>query len=292
MSRTLLLRSSLLRPTLLGGLLLLPVLGLPLLVASPADARRRIVGGSDLDDEDKKDKEAEAKEKAKREALKKKKAEERAKKSAERKAKAAERKKAEAAARKAAKEASAKKKEDEERKTVEKVEKEAARLEGNKEARLLAAKKQRKYNRRAGDLAFTVTLVPGAPQPDAMVEIRVDVARELDVADVKYGKFKPQQKIRMTANVSPPDTGQDEESRLFRVHNLPTPGAYGFHVTPTREGEHALRLEGKSEDGVPFDVELSLFVGVWPPEDFDSEEANNAKQQGKSASGRRIAGGK
>ena len=67
-----------------------------------------------------------------------------------------------------------KKKEEAERKKIQAVEKEKARLEGNRDARLLAAKKQRKINRRSGDLAFTVTLTPGAPKPGEVLEIRVD----------------------------------------------------------------------------------------------------------------------
>ena len=270
---------------------LLPLVAAPLLLSSPADARRRILGSDDGDDEDAEDAKAAEEEKKKREAAKKKAEDEAKKKAEERKKKKEEAKKKREAAKQAAAEAAARKKEEAERKKTEAIEKEKARLEGNKAARLLAAKKLRRITRRSGDLAITVSLIPGAPSAKKVQEVRVDVAQELKVADVKWGKFKPQMRAEMVANVAPPDTGQDEEPRQFYVHRLPTPGAYGFHVTPERDGQHTVTIEGKADDGTPINLQLNLFVGEWPPPDFESEEANNAKTDAKAGSGRRIAGG-
>ena len=274
------------------ALLMLPLIGATLIMSQPADARRRIVGSDDADDEDKIDEEAEAKERNKREEKKKKNKEAAKEKSAEKEKKRAERKAAKKAAKEAAKKAAADKKEAVEAKGRQVVEKEKARLEGNKEARLLAAKKQRKLSRRSGDLVFTITMIPGAPAPGDVLELRVDTFKELAVADVKFGKFKPQERVQMAAEVSPPETGQDEEARTFRVHRLSSPGSYGFHVTPGKEGQHGLSITGKSDDDTPFTVDVALHVGVWPPPDFDGEEQNNAKQKATGSSGRRIVGGK
>lgn len=278
------------RTILTATVALLPLVAAPLLLSSPADARRRILGAEESK-EDEMDKEAAEKAKKKKEAEEKRKAAA-AKKAAEEKQKKREAaKKKRAAAKQAAAEAAARKKEEAERKKVQAIEKEKARLEGNKAARLLAAKKLRRITRRSGDLAVTVSLVPGAPKAGKVQELRVDVAQELKVADVKWGKFKPQMRAAMVAEVAPPDTGQDLETRRFYVHRLPAPGAYGFHVTPERDGQHTITLEGKADDGTPINLQLNLFVGEWPPPDFESEEANNAKTDAKAGSGRRIAGG-
>ena len=97
-------------------------------------------------------------------------------------------------------------------------------------------------------------------------------------------------KARLVATVSPPDTGKNDPARRFYVHRLPAPGAYGFHVTPTRDGQHSVAIEGQADDGTPINLQVNLFVGEWPPPDFESEEANNAKTDAKAGSGRRIAG--
>jgi superfamily II DNA/RNA helicase len=272
-------------------LALLPLVAAPLLLSSPADARRRILGSDDEEDEDQEDAKAAEEEKKKREAAEKKAAEEAAKKAEEKKQKKEERKKKREAAKKAAAEAAARKREEAERKKTEAIEKEKARLEGNKAARLLAAKKLRRITRRNGDIAVTVSLVPGAPAADKVQEVRVDVAQELKVADVKWGKFKPQMRAALVAEVAPPETGKDVASRRFYVHRLPAPGAYGFHVTPDTDGQHTVTIEGEADDGTPINLQLNLFVGEWPPPDFESEEANNAKTDAKAGSGRRIAGG-
>jgi chemotaxis protein histidine kinase CheA len=271
---------------------LLPLVAAPLLLSSPADARRRILGSDEGDNEDEEDKKAAEDAKQKREAAAKKAEEEAAKKAEEKKKQKEEAKQKREAAKQAAAEAAARKKEEAERKKTEAIEKENARLEGNKAARLLAAKKLRRITRRSGELAITVSLVPGAPSPDKVQEIRVDVAQELKVADVKWGKFRPQMQAQLVAEVAPPETGQDETPRRFYVHRLSSPGAYGFHVTPEREGQHTITIEGKADDGTPINLQLNLFVGEWPPPDFESEEANNAKTDAKAGSGRRIAGGK
>lgn len=259
--------------------------------ASNASAQRRIVGDDpEEEDEDAKEKAAEEAAKKKREEAEKRKAAEAQKRSEAKKRASEEKKKAAEAAREAAKEAEEKRKAAEEKAAEDAVAKEKARLDGNKEARLMAAKKQRRITRKAGDLVFTMTLVPGAPKPGDVLEVRVDVAQELEVASVTYGKYQPLRGLPLVAEVSPPDTGRDEEAKRYLVHELGVPGAYGFHFTPSREGELPIKIEGKRPKGPPFTVELSVHAGVWPPPDFEGEEANNAKID-VAASGRRVAGG-
>lgn len=279
------------RPKQLPLALLLAASAGGLLIPVASSAQRRIVGGDDLEDEDSKEKEeAEAAKKAREEAAKKK-AEEDAKKAEANKQKAAERKAAEEAARQAAIEAKKKKQEEEERKKEEAVNKEKARLEGNRAGRLQAAKKERRITRVVGNHVVTITLIPGAPQPGQVQEIRFDVAEKLKVASVQYGNLKPVAKAALVATVSPPDTGGDEEPVRYTVHNLPTPGAFGIHFTPSREGEFPVKLEGKTGAGDDVTAEFAVHAGVWPPPDFDTEEGNNKATDSLGGSGRRVAGG-
>lgn len=266
----------------------------------PVDARaqRRVVGGAD-DKEDKEDEEdaradAEAaktdEEKAKRaEEAKKKKAEETEKKREAVRKEDEQRQKAREAAEKAAEEAEKKKKADEEKKVQEKIEAEKQRLDTNRAARLVEAKKSRRYLRTVGDTHVAVSMVPGAPTVDQVVEVRFDISRKLAVASAAYGDLQPMPGARLVVDVTPPETGREgAETVRYRLRALSSPGAYGIHFTPLSEGEHKLHVTGKTKDGKAVDFEVPVFTGVWPPPDLDDEEAKLRANTVTGRSGRRV----
>lgn len=260
-------------------------------VLSPPDAkaqRRRILGSEELDDEDKKD-EKEKVESAKESVEEKKKKEE-----AETKQREKEEqediaiRKAEEAAEKAAEEAAQKAKEEEERKIREAQEKEAARLEANREERLAQAKSARRFIREDDAFQVNITMRPGAPVAGKMIELQFDIAKKLKVESTQYGTLEPQKKMVNIAQVMPPVTGQKEEAVSYRVHSLETPGTYGFHFTPNRDGMHEITVTGKTKTGDAFQFTLPVHPDAWPPPDFEEEQkklkssGNNSGRTGRT----------
>jgi hypothetical protein len=195
------------------------------------------------------------------------------------------------AAEKATEEAAEKerlKKEEEQKKLVE--EKKAAdqkrKLE-NRDARLATAKKIRQITRASGGIGTSFAIEPGEVKPGSVVEIRAAVAKKLDKADPRYGNFEPQKGLVVVALVTEPGSKQPVR---YVMHELDTPGRYGFHFTPSKAGAHALAIEGKGRSS--FDASFTVHVGVWPPPDFDDEEKNNAASTDDAArSGRKLIGG-
>lgn len=207
---------------------------------------------------------------------------EKAAKSKDAEAKAAAEKKAEEAA-----EAERNKKEDEKKKLEE--EKKAAdakkKLE-NKDQRLAAARKIRQITRTSGAFAISVAIEPGQVVKDSVVEVRVDVAQKLDVPDPKYGSLLPIRNADVVAAV----TGGKSKLR-YAVHPLETPGRYGFHTTPSKDGVIQVAITGTTKDNKSFDASFPLHVGVWPPPDFEDEEKNNLATTDAGRAGRKVLGG-
>jgi chemotaxis protein histidine kinase CheA len=249
-----------------------------------ANAQRRIIGGSDREKEDKeeaneKEKEEQAKEKAKKNA---KKAEKDAEaKEAQEELEELAREKAEEEAEKAAEAAAQKAKEEEERKVREKLEKEAARLEANQQARLAQAKDARRFVRDTESFQVNITMRPGAPVSGQVVEVQFDIAKKLEVESAQYGRFKPQKKVRGNVLVTPPVTGKETGPVSYRLHRLATPGSYGFHFTPTRDGMHELQLDGATKKTGSLSIRFPVHPDAWPPPDFDEEE-KKLKESGNS----------
>ena len=252
-----------------------------------ATAQRRIIGGTDREEEAKeeakdKEKEEKAKEKTK---VRTEKAEIKAeKKEAQEELEELARQKAEDEADKAAEAAAQKAKEEEERKAREKLEKEVARLDANQQARLAQAKAVRRFIRDTGTFQVNITMRPGAPVSGQVVEVRFDIAKKLEVESAQYGRLKPQKKIRGDVLVTPPVTGKETGPVSYRLHSLATPGAYGFHFTPTRDGMHEIQLDGATKKKGALSIRFSVHPDAWPPPDFDVEEAK-LKEMG-NATGR------
>lgn len=275
-------------------------LGLALALVSPAaSAQRRIIGvdPSPAEEEPKaKAKPAEEDEEAKKKAEeeRRKKAEaERKKREEEAEEKRRAKRAAEEAAERAAEEAERKKREAEEKKKRDAEEREKARLEANRAERLKAARATRLFTREDGNIVAGVSLVPGKAEADKVLEVRFELNQRLDAADPRYGNRMPLKDMELIATVEEPTQGKGaQKSYRYKVQPLRAPGSYGLHHTPRIDGEHVLHIEGKSKDGkrsVRFS--LPVHVGVWPPPDFDEEEAKNATETaGRATGGRRIVG--
>ena len=279
-----------------------------LLPSSPAHAQRRIIGGEapppeekaegaeKKDDKKKDDKPAESA------ADKKRKAEEAKKKREEEERLRAEKEAAEEARKEAAEEArleaERKAEEDKKRRAEEEAQrkieearaKEEARLQALRDGRLKTAKVRRRLTREDGKLRGSIALEPGGPTTGKVAEVRIDVAERLKVADPRFGELKPLAGLRLIATVREPATGPGGATEhRYVIHPLRTPGSYGFHHTPRMDGEHTLRIDGKTAKGAAFSFEVPLHVGVWPPPDFDDEEKNNARFE-VTTGGRRAIG--
>lgn len=139
-----------------------------------------------------------------------------------------------------------------------------------REQRLTAAKRNRELWRQEGDFGVVVAMEPGAVQKGALVEVRFDIARSLDVADPKFGGREPLKNLKLTATVSE-GSGKKGSSRVYAVHSLGSPGNYGFHMTPSRDGVLQVQLIGDVGDRT-LNVSFPLHVGTWPPPDFDDED--------------------
>lgn len=276
------------------------LLGLALALLSPAAAgQRRIIGVEEPAPAEKAEETDEAspdgdEQKNAADAEKKKKAEE-ARKKAEAEAEEKRRAKeaADEAAQKAAEEAERKKREAAEKKKRETLEREKARLEANRAGRLKAAKKSRLYTREDGSVVVGVSLEPGKADPDKVMEVRFEVNERLEVAHPRYGNRMPLKDLVLTATIEEPAKGKGGgKSYRYVVQPLRAPGSYGLHHTPRLEGEHTIRIEGKSKDGKKrVSFSFPVHVGVWPPPDFDDEEAKNASETaGRATGGRRVVG--
>lgn len=274
-------------------------LGLALSLLSPAAAaQRRIIGAEPSSEEEpaKDDEAAQQDDEAKKKAAeeKRKKDEEKRKKAeAEAEEKRRAKEAAEEAAEKAAEEAERKKRAAEEQKKREAAEREKARLEANREGRLKAARKTRLYTREDGKVVVGVSLEPGKADADKVMEVRFEVNERLDVPHPRFGNRMPLKDLDLVATVEEPAKGKGGGERYrYRVQPLRAPGSYGMHHTPRLEGEHVVHIEGKSKDGKrSVSFSFPVHVGVWPPPDFDDEEAKNATESaGRATGGRRIVG--
>jgi len=139
-----------------------------------------------------------------------------------------------------------------------------------RDQRLASAKHVRPLLREEGDYRVGVAVEPGAVQKGALVEVRFDVGRKLDVADPKFGNREPLKNLALTATVIEPN-GKKDSKRVYAVHSLGAPGQYGFHMTPPKDGVLQVQLTGDVGDRT-LDVSFPLHVGVWPPPDFDDED--------------------
>jgi hypothetical protein len=148
-----------------------------------------------------------------------------------------------------------------------------------RDQRLASAKRVRPLTRDEGDYHVAVAVEPGAVQKGALVEVRFDIGKKLDVADPKFGNRQPLKNLALTATVIEP-SGKKDAKRLFAVHSLGAPGQYGFHMTPPKDGVLQVQLTGDVGDRT-LDVSFPLHVGVWPPPDFDDEDKKVQNVDGK-----------
>jgi hypothetical protein len=198
-----------------------------------------------------------------------------------------------AAAAKAAEEAAAAevaRKEAEQKKLLEdkRTADEKRRVE-SRDQRLAAARKVRLFTRTAGDVGVSFALSPGEAKAGQVVEVRVDVAQKLAVADPRFGALEPLAKLDLVASVA--EANKKDKGARYVAHPLDAPGRYGFHVTPPRDGLYEIVVAGRDKDGRPFEARIPWHVGVWPPPDFEDEEKNNATAVTEAGrAGRRIVG--
>lgn len=290
------------RQTALHRPLLAALCAFFLLGSGAADAQRRILGAptaettEDDADADERDAQKEADAKARRNAQQEKRRQQEEAEAKEREAKeAAEAKReAEAAAKEEAEEqAAAEKKrlaeEARARKEAEAQQKEEQRQQELRDGRLKAAKARRRYTREAGTLRGTLAVEPGAMTAGNVVEVRIDIAERLKAADPRFGNTKPLTGLKLVATWTQPSKRAKAQLSRYVVHALRTPGSYGFHHTPSEDGDHALSITGETASGERFSFEVPLQVGVWPPADFDAEEAQNARFE-STVGGRRALG--
>lgn len=264
-----------------------------LCVPTVAHAQRRVLGAEEDKEEEVDAKEAEKRQKAKEE--KERKAKEKAEAEEKRRAeKEAAAEAAAAAAEKAAEEAERKKEED--AKKAEEAKKAAIEKKkaADRKSRLTRAKKRRRLFRVDGDVRATLSLEPGKPEPAKVEEVQFEIVRQLKVAHPRYGFLEPLKQMKLVATVIAPSARGEATEERYRVHSLGTPGQYGFHYTPTIEGEHQVRVRGKTKKGTEVLLEFPLHVGTWPPPDLDEEDEKleKALEVGTGGGGgRRIVGG-
>lgn len=207
---------------------------------------------------------------------------EKAAKSKDAEAKAAAEKKAEEAA-----EAEKKKKEEEKKKLEEdKKAADAKKKLENKDQRLAAARKIRQITRTSGAFAISIAIEPGQVVKDNVLTVRVDLSQKLEVPDPKFGSLMPIKDADIVATL----TGGKSKLR-YAVHPLQTPGRYGFHTTPTKDGVLQVTIAGTTKNNKSFDATFPLHVGVWPPPDFEDEEKNNLATTDAGRAGRKVLGG-
>lgn len=144
-----------------------------------------------------------------------------------------------------------------------------------REQRLTSAKKVRPLMRDEGALNVQVALEPGAVVKGDVVEVRFDIGKKLDVPDPKFGNREPLKNLKLKAIVSDA-SGKKDSAREYAVHSTGSPGNYGFHMTPTKDGVVSVQLTGTYPDGEggerSVNVTFPVHVGVWPPPDFDDED--------------------
>jgi hypothetical protein len=139
-----------------------------------------------------------------------------------------------------------------------------------RDQRLASAKRVRPLVRDEGGYHVGVAVEPGALEKGALVEVRFDIGKNLDVADPKFGNRQPLKNLALTATVIEP-SGKKDAKRVYVVHSLGAPGQYGFHMTPPKDGVLQVQLMGDVGDRT-LDISFPLHVGVWPPPDFDDED--------------------
>lgn len=270
--------------------ILLGALGLVTLIgAGSADARRRIVGAEQSEET----KEKVAPKLTPEEVAKQKEAAKAKAKAAKMKAREERRKKDEAAEKKreaeeAAEEAAEKAKEEAEKKaSAAKVAKEEARLAGNKKQRLAGAEAKRRLWRNDGEVELTFSVMPGKVSSKKMVDMRIDIARRLEVANARSGDLTPETRARVVVTVTPEGA---KEGVSYRLHPLGTPGAYGMHFTPEAAGPHTVTFEGKTAAGKSVSGNFRVFADEWPPPDYDEEEKvlHEALKKGAARTGRTL----
>lgn len=207
---------------------------------------------------------------------------EKTKKSKEDEAKEAAEKAAEVAA-----DAAAKKKDEDQKKLVdEKKAADAKKKLENKDQRLAAAKKVRQLTRTSGPFGISIAIEPGLVQKDVLLEVRLDVAQKLDVPDPRYGNLLPIKGANLVATVT-----SAKGRQRYALHPLDTPGRYGFHTTPAKDGQVTVQISGTTKEGKSLDATFPIHVGVWPPPDFEDEEKNNLATTDASRGGRKVVGG-
>lgn len=121
---------------------------------------------------------------------------------------------------------------------------------------------ERTWTVKAGDMAFTVGMKPGIPDPDVVTEIMIAASFIPKTPHPRFGNRVPMEAASVTVEVSSPG---GEVVGKFKAHEMPlSTGKYGLHFTPAQEGIYTLAIRGTSADGKELSANIKLPVKVWP----------------------------
>jgi hypothetical protein len=121
---------------------------------------------------------------------------------------------------------------------------------------------ERTWTVKAGEMAFTVGMKPGIPDPDVVTTIVIAAAQMPKTPHPRYGNRVPLEAASLTVEISSPG---GEVIGKFKAHEMPlSSGKYGLHFTPAQEGIYTLAIRGTSANGKELSANIKLPVKVWP----------------------------
>jgi hypothetical protein len=141
---------------------------------------------------------------------------------------------------------------------------------GDPDAEELPPKPQtRLWNVNGPQVAVSFLFQPGIPDPNQTTTITL-VPTQRARGGAALGSDPAIEGAKMIVTVKAPD---GEVVARYRAHPNPlSKSKYALHYTPTAEGIHTLRVDGKTPDGKTFSAEAQMPVSVWPlPKELEGE---------------------
>lgn len=142
------------------------------------------------------------------------------------------------------------------------------------EAKPIGPHTELRATKRVGDLVYVMSVRPGEPKASTPVEVQFRLNEMLSIPDPNFGDRKPVEKAKLLASISGPGVPE----RLFEVHPLASPGAYGVHFTPpANTGVYRIALQ-RTDGRNSSKVEFQLGIGVATPGLATAEEMEKRKR--------------
>ena len=123
---------------------------------------------------------------------------------------------------------------------------------------------------KTGDYRIRVTVRPGEPQPNKLVELQLDIAQTRDPPDPTYGDEAPVDNAQLGLTLSGPGSKVKEY-----VRPLGDIGSYGVHWTPVSKGLWTATLAPLGGAGPTVSFEIG--VGVPMPPSAQGQEVQTSR---------------